>query len=174
MARLAAAIAAAAALGLLPALAAAADNPLEHPARLVKLPDGRRINLRCAGHGSPTVVFDGGYLANSGAWFKVQPQVATLTRACSYDRAGSGFSDPGPLPRDGQAVARDLDQTLRAAGVGGPYILVGHSAGALYARLFADLRPKDVVGMVLVDPTVEHQDQRFDALFGRGAGGAGR
>jgi pimeloyl-ACP methyl ester carboxylesterase len=67
-------------------------------------------------------------------------------------------------------VAKDLDQGLRAAHISGPFVLVGHSAGGLYMRLFADRRPKDVVGMVLVDPSIEHQDQRFAAAFGPGAG----
>jgi pimeloyl-ACP methyl ester carboxylesterase len=96
--------------------------------------------------------------------------VAPRFRVCAYDRAGYGFSDPGPMPRDGAAVARDLDQGLRAAGINGPFIVVGHSAGGLYVRLFADRRPRDVVGMVLVDPSVEYQDRRFAAAFGPGAG----
>jgi pimeloyl-ACP methyl ester carboxylesterase len=134
------------------------------------MPDRRRINLRCAGQGAPTVLFESGFGATSEAWVKVQPVVAGTTRACAYDRAGYGFSDPGPSPRDGAAIARDLDRALRAAGQRGPYVLVGHSAGGLYVRLFAGRRPRDVAGMVLVDPSVEHQEQRFAAAFGPGAG----
>ncbi|PZQ60606.1 MAG: hypothetical protein DI570_13905, partial [Phenylobacterium zucineum] len=119
------------------------------------LPDGRTINIRCQGHGSPTVIFESGFGAHSGAWGKVQPAVARTTRACAYDRAGMGLSDPGPDPRDGPAIARDLDEALTAAGIEGPYVLVGHSAGALYARLFAARRPGEVQGLVLLDPTVE-------------------
>ena len=96
--------------------------------------------------------------------------IAPRFRVCAYDRAGYGFSDPGPRPRDGAAIARDLDQALRAARISGPFIVVGHSAGGLYVRLFADRRPGDVVGMVLVDPSVEYQDKRFAAAFGPGAG----
>jgi pimeloyl-ACP methyl ester carboxylesterase len=137
--------------------------------KLVKLPDGRRIYLNCVGQGAPTVLFEGGYLAESGAWFKVQPQIARITRACAYDRAGYGRSDPGPMPRDGKAVARDLDEALRAARIDGPFVLVAHSAGGLYGQLFADRRPRQVVGMVLADPSVEYQDKRFAAVFGPGA-----
>lgn len=140
------------------------------PSLLARLPDGRRLNFRCAGRGSPTVLFEGGFAATSLAWSKVQSEVALAHKACSYDRAGYGFSDPGPLPRDGAATAKDLDDGLRAAGLTGPFVLVGHSAGGLYVRLFADRRPGDVVGMVLVDPSIEHQDQRFAAVFGPGAG----
>jgi pimeloyl-ACP methyl ester carboxylesterase len=74
------------------------------------------------------------------------------------------------MPRDGEAVALDLDRALRAARIGGPFVMVGHSAGGLYVRLFADRRPGEVAGMVLVDPSVEYQDRRFAAVFGPGAG----
>lgn len=142
-----------------------------HPELLVSLPDDRRINFRCAGEGAPTVLLEGGYGANSLAWGKVKAAVGERYRVCSYDRAGAGFSDPGPLPRDGASIARDLDEALRAANIAGPFVLVGHSAGALYMRLFSNLRPDEIAGMVLADPSVEHQDRRFAAVFGPGAGG---
>lgn len=163
---LAAVVAAAAA----PVMAAPSSEPEARPGRLVRLPDGRRLNFRCAGTGSPTVLLEGGYAATSAAWARVMPLAAGKNRVCAYDRAGYGYSDPGPLPRDGAAIARDLDHGLRAARISGPFVVVGHSAGALYVRLFADRRPRDVVGMVLLDPSVEHQDRRFAAMFGPGAG----
>jgi pimeloyl-ACP methyl ester carboxylesterase len=73
------------------------------------------------------------------------------------------------MPRDGAAVALDLDHALRKAGIAGPFVLVGHSAGALYMRLFFDMRRKDVVGIVFVEPSVAHQDRRFETRFGLGA-----
>lgn len=164
---------AAAALFAVPAAAVPAAIAGAFPDRLVELPDGRKINFRCKGEGSPTVLLEGGYGATSLAWGAVQRQVAKTNKVCAYDRASSGFSDPGPLPRDGAAIAKDLDEALRAGKIEGPYILVGHSAGALYARLFYNRRPADVVGMVLADPSVEHQDRRFAAAFGQGAGGVG-
>lgn len=121
------------------------------------------------GRGSPTVLLEGGYAATSMAWAKIEPRIARTTSVCAYDRAGYGFSDPGPAPRDGKAIAADLDAGLRAAGIGGPFVLVGHSAGALYVRLFAAARPNAIVGMVLAEPSVAHQDARFAALFGPGA-----
>ncbi|WP_293678085.1 alpha/beta hydrolase [uncultured Phenylobacterium sp.] len=121
------------------------------------LPDGRSINLRCSGRGSPTVLLESGWGGGSGGWYKVQPRLARITRVCAYDRAGYGFSDPGLLPRDGAAIARDLDQALTAARVRGPFILVGHSAGGLYVRLFAARRPQEVQGLILLDPTVERR-----------------
>jgi pimeloyl-ACP methyl ester carboxylesterase len=143
---------------------------LSSPGLYVTLGDGRRLFLDCRGGGSPIVLLEGGYAANSQAWFKVQPVIARSTRVCSYDRAGYGQSDPGPLPRDGLAVAKDLDEALHRAHEAGPYVVVGHSAGALYVRIFADLRPRDVVGMVLIDPSVEYQDERFSSHFGPGFG----
>ena len=148
-----------------------ATGDYTRPGRLVRLADGRRINLRCSGQGSPTVLLEAGFGAGSNAWGRVQPQVARVTRVCAYDRAGAGFSDPAPLPRDGAAIARDLDRTLKVAGVHGPYVVVGHSAGGLYARLFAGRRLHEVVGLVFVDSSIEHQDQRMAKLFGPGAGG---
>lgn len=147
-----------------PVSAAAARQDLK-----AVLPDGRHLHFACSGDGAPTVILESGFGATADAWFKVQPELARETRVCSYDRAGYGSSDPGPAPRDGAAIARDLDQGLRAARIAGPFILVGHSAGALYVQIFAALRPADVVGMILVDPSVAYQDQRF-ADFGPGAG----
>lgn len=132
--------------------AAAADD---RPGKIAILPDGRSLNFRCSGRGSPTVILESGFGAGAGGWAKVQPLVAKTTHVCAYDRAGYGFSSPGPEPRDGAAIARDLDAGLDAAGIDGPYVLVGHSAGALYARLFAARRPQETKGLVLADPTVE-------------------
>ncbi|MBA4012340.1 MAG: hypothetical protein C0481_10785 [Phenylobacterium sp.] len=157
--------------GLAPPPAAA--DPSAGPQLLAPLPDGRKLNFRCTGAGAPTVLLEGGYGADSLGWGRVKVGLAKSYRVCTYDRAGAGFSDPGPLPRDGAAIARDLDRGLTAAGIDGPFIVVGHSAGALYVRLFSNRRPQDVVGMVLVDPSVEHQDRRFAAMFGEGAGGTG-
>ena len=129
----------------------------EEPQRLVRLPDGRRLNLYCTGKGSPTVILEAGFAATTYSWAPVQARLARTNRVCSYDRAGLGFSDPGPLPRDGRAVVADLRALLRAARVAPPYILVGHSAGAMTMRLFADPRYANVAGLVLIDPSVEGQ-----------------
>lgn len=137
-----------------------------YPGELMKIGGGRRINLRCSGQGAPTILLEGGYAATSLAWWKIQPELSRRYRVCAYDRAGYGFSDPGPEPRDGAAVARDFDRALRAARIQGPFIVVGHSAGGLYARLFYNRRPRDVVGMVLVETSVEQQDDRFAGQFG--------
>jgi pimeloyl-ACP methyl ester carboxylesterase len=128
------------------------------------------MNLVCSGRGAPTVLLESGFGAGAFAWGQVQPLVAVKTRACSYDRAGYGFSDVGPSPRDGAAIARDLDAALRKAGERGPFVIVGHSSGGLYARLFAARRLREAAGLVLVDPSVPFQDRRLAAAFGAGAG----
>jgi pimeloyl-ACP methyl ester carboxylesterase len=141
------------ALALTLSLAAGAAGAQD---RMVRLPDHRRIHLYCEGHGKVTAILESGFAADSGAWYLVQPKLAKTMRVCSYDRAGAGRSDPGPYPRDGAAIARDLDQALRAAGIRGPFIGVGHSAGGLYMRVFAAQRRADMKGLVLVDPSIEH------------------
>lgn len=112
---------------------------------------GFRLNLYCMGKGSPAVVFDSGWGDWAPAWSKVQPQIAKWTRACSYDRAGTGFSDPGPMPRTSVRIAAELRTALHHAGITGPYILVGSAFGGDNVRVFADLYMNEVAGMVLDD-----------------------
>lgn len=155
------------ALAAAPPDAPAPDPALEiyaRPQRRVPLPDGRRMNLHCTGAGGPTVILESGWTAPLAAWRRVQPQVARFTRTCSYDRAGYGFSDPGPLPRTAGAEAADLRALLKASGERGPYVVVAHSMGGLVARLFVDRNRRDVAGVVLVDPSSPGQDARAGAL----------
>jgi pimeloyl-ACP methyl ester carboxylesterase len=142
-------------------------EPYTHAQRLVDIGNGRRLNIYCLGHGSPTVIFDSGLEVGSGTlyWNHVQPAVAQFTRACSYDRAGSGFSDPGPLPRDSDAVVSDLHALLGRAGIAPPYILVAHSIAGLYEPLFAARYPSEVGGMVLVDPSAPGQNELLSSNF---------
>lgn len=165
-------VAAALAVGLMTSTPVdARADPYSQPGRLVRLPDGRSLNLVCSGRGAPLVLLESGFGAGAFAWGQVQTIVARKTRVCSYDRAGYGFSAPGPQPRDGASIARDLDAALRKAGEHGPFVIVGHSAGGLYARIFAARRHSETVGLVLVDPSVPFQDRRFAAAFGAGVGG---
>ncbi|HEY0349467.1 MAG TPA: alpha/beta hydrolase, partial [Pyrinomonadaceae bacterium] len=131
---------------------------------------GFRLNLYCMGSGSPTVVFDSGWEDWAPSWSTVQPQIAKWTRACSYDRAGAGFSDPGPVPRTSVRIAEELHTALKRAGIAGPYILVGHAFGGDNVRTFADLYIGEVAGLVLVeaDPTdVEPQAMQEEDRRGR-------
>jgi pimeloyl-ACP methyl ester carboxylesterase len=128
-------------------------QPYLQPAERVRVDADRRLNLVCMGKGSPTVVFESGAGGTAADWRKVQPEVARFTRACAYDRAGYGFSDPADRPSDGANAVEDLRRLLQRARIGGPIVLVGHSVGGLYAELFAGTYPGDIAGLVLVDPT---------------------
>jgi pimeloyl-ACP methyl ester carboxylesterase len=129
---------------------APADMVYGHPGQLVDV-NGFRLNLYCMGTGSPTVVFDSGWGDWAPAWSKVQPKIAKWTRACSFDRAGTGFSDLGPMPRTSVHIAEELRTALHHAGIGGPYILVAAAFGGDNVRSFADLYIDEVAGMVLID-----------------------
>jgi len=129
---------------------APADLVYARPGRLVDA-GGFRLNLYCMGKGSPTVVFDSGWGDWAPAWSKVQPRIAKWTRACSFDRAGTGFSDPGPMPRTSVRIAGELRTALHHAGITGPYILVGAAFGGDNVRTFANLYMREVAGLVMVD-----------------------
>lgn len=141
--------------------AAAAHPP---PGELVRLPDGRMLHLHVEGrqHTGPTVLLLGGAGASSAAWAWIQPPVAERYRVVAYDRAGLGWSDASPRPPTAPAVLDDLRTALRAQGLTGPYVLVGHSLGGHYARAFAIAHPDEVIGMVLVDPSHEDQTAALD------------
>jgi pimeloyl-ACP methyl ester carboxylesterase len=129
---------------------APADIVYAQPGQLVDA-GGFRLNLYCMGSGSPTVVFDSGWGDWAPAWSKVQPEITKWTRACSYDRAGAGFSDPGPMPRTSVHISEELRTALHNAGIAGPYILVGSAFGGDNVRTFADLYMDEVAGLVLDD-----------------------
>jgi pimeloyl-ACP methyl ester carboxylesterase len=118
---------------------------------------GRQLYLECSGTGSPTVVLSSGFGQHSPGWAWVAPAVAQDTRVCTHDRAGTGWSDPAGHPQDGVEVAADLHMLLAAAGVPGPYVLVGHSIGGVHDLVFADRYPSDVAGMVLLDSSTPEQ-----------------
>ena len=133
-------------------------SPYLTPQRLVRVGEGRTINLICLGSSSPTIILTAGLGSWSVVWRSVQPSLARGTRVCAWDPAGFGFSSPSSEPQDAVHLTEDLEQTLKAARIDGPYLMVGHSAGAFVALRFADQHPKSVVGIVLVDPAIPEQD----------------
>lgn len=113
---------------------------------------GYRLHLTCVGTGSPTVVIEYGWGDSSASWSKsVQPEVARTTRVCTYDRAGTGLSEAGPMPRTSWQFAQELHTLLQRADIPGPYLLVGHSLGGATVRVFAHEYAADVAGVVLID-----------------------
>ena len=111
---------------------------------------GRKLNIFCSGEGDPTVVFDSGGHTAGYSWITIQPAIAKLTRACWYDRAAYGWSDPGPIPRTPKAVANDLHALLQAANIAPPYVLVGASVAGFNIRVYNGLYADEVAGAVLV------------------------
>jgi pimeloyl-ACP methyl ester carboxylesterase len=125
---------------------------------------GYQLHINCRGRskpGVPTVVLLAGAGEFSLTWDNVQRHVASFAHVCAYDRAGLGWSERGPNPRTAPYVVGELDALLETAGVEPPYVLVGHSMGGLYARLYAHEHPDRVVGMVLVDAAHEETNQRL-------------
>jgi pimeloyl-ACP methyl ester carboxylesterase len=117
--------------------------------------DGLSLRTLQAGQGKATVVFESGAGSSLETWVRVQPEVSKFARTFSYDRAGNGSSTKGATPRDGQRIATELHAVLRNARLSPPYILVGHSLGGPYIRIFAGMYPNEVAALVLVDPTQE-------------------
>jgi pimeloyl-ACP methyl ester carboxylesterase len=120
------------------------------PGQLVTVGD-HQMHLNCVGEGSPTVIFEAGFGATSDAWALVHPEVGSITRSCSYDRAGIGWSEPSSTRRTQEQIALDLHDLLAVANVQPPYILVGHSMGGKSIRLFAEQYPDEVAGLIFVD-----------------------
>ena len=120
---------------------------------------GHNLNLLVGGEVTPTVVFEAGFGAGLTSWSTVQSNIAKFARTVSYDRAGIGQSEAGPKPRAAKQIALELHTALQNAGIGPPYVLVGHSFGGIYVRVFADMYPKEVAGMVLIDPSQETFDE---------------
>ena len=130
-----------------------ARNGVEPPSvgqgRLVDI-GGRSLYLDCRGAGSPTVVLEAGMGGGVAGWSPVHDQIAASTRVCAYDRAGRGSSDRRGKHTLADA-ATDLRSLLTAAGEAGPFVVVGHSLGGDYARIFADRYRDEIAGVVLVD-----------------------
>jgi pimeloyl-ACP methyl ester carboxylesterase len=131
------------------------------------LPQGERIQvgsgsfyIDCRGSGSPTVVLEAGAGGGAGSWSGVFEDIAATTRACAYDRAGLGSSDPRGTRSLGDAAA-DLRALLDAAGEPAPFVIVGHSLGGAYARIFGSEHPEETPAIVLVDSFDPDLESRY-------------
>src|SRR5436853_5933794 len=124
---------------------------------------GRNLNIFCTGAGAPPVILESaggpGYF-----WTEIQSEIAKFTTACWYDRAGEGWSDPGPFPRTSASIAADLHELLHRASIPAQYVLAGWSFGGLNLRVYNGMYPADVAGMVLIDSAHEDEPQRAPRL----------
>ena len=123
--------------------------------------DGYKMHLYCTGEGSPTIVLDAGLGNDSLIWANVQPTLSKTTRVCSYDRAGFGWSDLQPRPRDAHRITDQLHTLLTLAGIKGPIVLMGHSIAGLYIRDYAARYPQNLSGLIFVDGSTPLQEDRF-------------
>lgn len=119
--------------------------------------DGARMHLDCTGTAAPTLILEAGLGDDWLQWRRVQPALSQISRVCSYDRAGYGGSDPQPGPRDSIHIADELHGLLQQAGISGPIVLMGHSAGGLHIREYASRYPDGIVGLVFVDASTPDQ-----------------
>ena len=122
---------------------------------------GYRLEARVKGLGNPTVVFETGFTGGIPLYWKLQDRIAEHTRTLVYERAGIGRSDSGPQPRTAEQIARDLHSLLAALDIRPPIVLVGHSAGGLFMRVFAHDYPAEVAAMVFIDPATEASYERM-------------
>lgn len=134
-------------------------------APFVKTPEGRKLRVHCLGKGSPTVILESGLGDGAWSWRTTQPEIAKMTRVCGYDRAGLGLSQPAQGPRDVEAMSADLGVVVKAVSRGKPVVLVAHSLGGPIVRQYAYHHPDMVAGLVLVDPSADHQNERFRAIL---------
>ncbi len=116
---------------------------------------GHRLEMVLVGAGSPAVVFDAGMIGGMQNWAPVRDSVAQHAQTVIFERAGFGHSEIGPSPRTASQLSRELHTALGNAGIEFPIVLVGHSAGGMFSRVFAHLYPADVAGLVFVDSAME-------------------
>lgn len=130
-------------------------NRFPLPGRLVDV-GGHRLHLLESGSasGHATIVLEAGLMSTVLSWSNLQRELAQSYRVVSYDRAGLGWSDLGPMPRTAERIVDELHTLLQRPGIPAPYVLVGHSFGGLTMPLFAAKFPDETAGMVLVDPVV--------------------
>ncbi|MBX3084668.1 MAG: alpha/beta hydrolase [Anaerolineae bacterium] len=123
--------------------------------------NGHQMHMICMGKGSPTVILQAGGLAESTWWYWVQNQLAAFTRVCAFDRPGFGWSEAVDDPRDALTINAELHSLLQQAGIAPPYVMAGHSLGAMWTRVYAKQYPPEIIGIVLVDSAATPASEPF-------------
>jgi pimeloyl-ACP methyl ester carboxylesterase len=123
------------------------DSSYPPPGRLIDV-GGRKLHLLCSGKGSPKIILVAGGGAFAIDWTLVQSRIDSTTRVCSYDRAGLGWSDPGPQDETVEQTVGDLHHLLQIVGEKPPYILVGASIGGIFIQAYQRSYPSEVAGLV--------------------------
>src|SRR6478735_1374834 len=158
--------------------AAAVVDPAEEPSVDGSFPveaGGRQLRLVCWGTGSPTVLLEsGGNNIEEWTGSGIVDELASRTRVCTYDRAGTGTSDPAPNKRrDADDAVTDAHTLLKAAHVNGPLVLLGRSFGGMIVTHYADMMPRHVVGVVVLDtpaPSAKFTEKSEPGLVWNGPG----
>lgn len=138
------------------------QNAYPAPGKLLDI-GGYKLHMHCLGSGKPTVVCDAGLGGDASWWALVAQDVAQITRVCTYDRAGYGWSDASPHTRTSKHIVQELHTLLHNAQISPPYILVGHSFGGANMKLYAKTYPEEVYALVLVEACHETMNERFEA-----------
>jgi pimeloyl-ACP methyl ester carboxylesterase len=133
-----------------------AEHAYPPPGEMVDVGD-YSLHINCVGQGTPIVLLDGGLGEWSAQWVLVKQEVSDTTRVCAYDRAGMGWSESGPEPRDARQISSELHTLLSNGGIDGPYVLVGHSFGGLYMQTYAARYPEEVAGVALIESSQPDQ-----------------
>jgi pimeloyl-ACP methyl ester carboxylesterase len=133
-----------------------AEHAYPPPGEMIDV-GGYSLHINCVGQGTPTVLLDGGLGEWSASWVLVKQEVSDTTRVCAYDRAGMGWSESGPEPRDAKQISNELHALLEGADIDGPYVLVGHSFGGLYMQTYAARYPEEVAGVALIESSQPDQ-----------------
>lgn len=134
---------------------------------------GYSLAVSCRGEGSPTIVLEAGYDSSGlDTWFDLMDPLGATSRVCTYDRAGTGVSDPRPKGTiTSMSEADELHRLLEAASIQDPYVVVGHSYGGFIARLFAARYRDETAGLVLVDSSHEDEVVPYRRYYGNDPAG---
>ncbi|MDQ0497371.1 alpha/beta fold hydrolase [Paenibacillus brasilensis] len=147
---------------------ASKQDKLQYPP-LGKMVDvgGYRLHIRKLGSGTPTILLESGSGESSLSWRDIPENLSSFATVVSYDRAGYAWSEEAATPRTGENIVRELHVALKNADVQAPYILVGHSLGGMYSRLYAQTHRDEVAGLVLVDARPENDARRTNEIYAK-------